>query len=48
MRNIVVHIYLGIDVGELVKTARDDLPILIDALEAALAKWPPPRGDTAP
>jgi uncharacterized protein with HEPN domain len=48
MRNIVVHIYWGIDVGELVKTARDDLPILIDALEAALAKWPPPRGDTAP
>jgi uncharacterized protein with HEPN domain len=28
MRNIVVHVYWGIDLGELVKTARDDLPPL--------------------
>jgi uncharacterized protein with HEPN domain len=41
MRNIVVHVYWGIDVGELVKTARDDLPVLIAALESALAAWPP-------
>ncbi len=41
MRNIVVHVYWGIDRGELVKTARDDLPVLIAALEAALASWPP-------
>jgi uncharacterized protein with HEPN domain len=40
MRNIVVHVYWGIDLGELVKTARDDLPILITALESALAAWP--------
>lgn len=40
MRNIVVHVYRGIDHGELVKTARDDLPVLIAALEAALAAWP--------
>lgn len=40
MRNIVVHVYWGIDLGELVKTARDDLPALISALEAALAAWP--------
>ena len=40
MRNIVVHMYWGIDLGELVKTARDDLPVLITALHAALAAWP--------
>ena len=40
MRNIVVHVYWGIDLGELVKTARDDLPVLIASLEAALAAWP--------
>ena len=40
MRNIVVHVYWGVDLGELVKTARDDLPVLIEALEAALAAWP--------
>lgn len=40
MRNIVVHVYWGIDLRELVKTARDDLPALIAALEAALAAWP--------
>lgn len=41
MRNIVVHVYWGIDLGELVKTARDDLPALIEALESAAAAWPP-------
>ena len=40
MRNIVVHVYWGIDLRELVKTARDDLPPLIASLEAALAAWP--------
>ena len=40
MRNIVVHVYWGIDVTELVKTARDDLPGLISTLESALAAWP--------
>jgi uncharacterized protein with HEPN domain len=40
MRNIVVHVYWGIDLGELVKTARVDLPVLIAALDAALAAWP--------
>lgn len=40
MRNIVVHVYWGIDLAELVKTARDDLPTLTAALEAALAAWP--------
>ncbi len=41
MRNIVVHVYWGIDLSELVKTARDDLPVLVAALEAALTTWPP-------
>lgn len=40
MRNIVVHVYWGIDVGELVKSVRDDLPALILALERAMADWP--------
>lgn len=40
MRNIVVHVYWGIDLAELVKTVQEDLPGLIAALEVALAKWP--------
>lgn len=40
MRNIVVHVYWGIDMAELVKTANDDLPTFIAALEASLASWP--------
>jgi uncharacterized protein with HEPN domain len=36
MRNIVVHVYWGIDVRELVKTVNDDLPVLVAALERAL------------
>lgn len=40
MRNIIVHVYWGIDIAELVKTVRDDLPNLEAALGAALSKWP--------
>lgn len=32
MRNMVVHVYWGIDLHELVKTTREDLPPLIAAL----------------
>jgi uncharacterized protein with HEPN domain len=39
MRNIVVHVYWGIDIAELVKTTRDDLPALMIALESALSNW---------
>ena len=46
MRNIIVHVYWGIDLAELVKTVRDDLPVLVNALESALAAWPPPEGPT--
>ena len=42
MRNIVVHVYWGIDLVELIKTTREDLPPLIMALEEALARWPEP------
>ncbi len=38
MRNIVVHVYWGIDLGELVKTVRHDLPDLIAALDRILGK----------
>ncbi|MGD9790218.1 MAG: DUF86 domain-containing protein [Phycisphaerales bacterium] len=41
MRNIVVHVYWGIDVAQLVATVRNDLPALIVALEQALAACPP-------
>lgn len=40
MRNIVVHVYWGIDTAELVKTAYDDIPALIVALDRSLASWP--------
>jgi len=40
MRNIVVHVYWGIDLAQLAKTTRDDLPGLIAALDVALANWP--------
>jgi len=40
MRNIVVHVYWGVDLVELVKTAKDDLPVLIAELQSALAAWP--------
>jgi uncharacterized protein with HEPN domain len=42
MRNIVVHVYWGIDVGALVASVHGDLPDLIASLEAALASWPEP------
>lgn len=37
MRNIIVHVYWGIDVTELVKTTRDDLPSLIETIDRALS-----------
>lgn len=38
MRNTVVHVYWGIDLHELVKTTRDDLPPLITALRKTLGQ----------
>lgn len=40
MRNILVHVYWGVDLDRVWKTATDDLPPLIAALEAALRGWP--------
>ena len=36
-RNLLIHEYDGIDLSDVYKTARDDLPILIPQLEAILA-----------
>jgi uncharacterized protein with HEPN domain len=39
MRNTVVHVYWGIDMDEVVRTCRDDLPGFIAAMETALVQW---------
>lgn len=39
-RSIVVHVYWGVDLNQIVKTIRDDLPALVQALESALSEWP--------
>ena len=46
-RNILVHVYWGIDAEQVWKMATQDVPVLIAAVEAALADWPlpePPEG----
>ena len=40
MRNIVVHVYWGIDMTALVATVRSDLPSLIHSLERVLRSNP--------
>jgi uncharacterized protein with HEPN domain len=40
MRNILVHVYWGMDLDQIWQTARDDLEPLIRAIESALATWP--------
>ncbi len=42
MRNVLVHVYWGVDRDRLWATARDDLPALIADLEAAVLDWPLP------
>lgn len=42
MRHVLVHVYWGVDRDRLWKTATDDLPTLIAALEDACANWPLP------
>jgi uncharacterized protein with HEPN domain len=42
MRNILVHVYWGVDLDRVWKTAIEDLPVLATALEAALDEWPEP------
>lgn len=40
MRNIIVHMYWGIDLNQLVATVHTDLPMLVPALEAAIRQRP--------
>lgn len=40
MRNILVHEYGRVDVEEVWRTVRDDLPALVTALEALLPTAP--------
>lgn len=48
MRNVLVHVYWGVDFDRLWKTATEDIPQLTKALESATADWPlpdPPSGE---
>jgi uncharacterized protein with HEPN domain len=42
MRNILVHVYWGVDLDRIWQTGVEDLPILIQGLEEALSLWPEP------
>jgi len=39
MRNILVHVYWGIDRDRVWDTVRGDLPALVSAIRAALSQW---------
>lgn len=39
-RNILVHVYWGIDSDQLWRMAVEDVPVLITALEEAFESWP--------
>ncbi|MBU6413204.1 MAG: DUF86 domain-containing protein [Planctomycetes bacterium] len=43
MRNVLVHVYWGIDRKRLWATAIGDVPVLIAAIEAAVVNWPLPE-----
>jgi len=43
MRHILVHVYWGVDLDRLWRTAKEDIPVLIAALERATADWPLPK-----
>jgi uncharacterized protein with HEPN domain len=43
MRNVLVHVYWGIDRPRLWATAIQDVPVLIRAIEAAVVNWPLPE-----
>ena len=46
MRHVLVHVYWGVDLDRLWVTATDDVPLLIQALEAACKDWPLPEPPT--
>lgn len=39
MRHVLVHVYWGVDNGQLRHTATVDVPVLLAAVEAALERW---------
>jgi uncharacterized protein with HEPN domain len=43
MRYILVHVYWGVDRDRLWRTAAEDVPVLIAALEQATTDWPLPE-----
>ena len=47
MRNVLVHVYWGVDHDRLWSTATEDVPVLIAALEAACKDWPLPEPPAA-
>jgi len=46
-RNILVHVYWGIDADQVWKMAVEDVPLLIATLEAAFESWPLPEPPAA-
>lgn len=40
MRHVLVHVYWGVDRNRVWKTATEDVPVLVSALESAFAGWP--------
>jgi uncharacterized protein with HEPN domain len=40
MRNVLIHVYWGVDFDRLWKTVTDELPSLLSMLEAAAKDWP--------
>lgn len=43
MRHVLVHVYWGVDLDRMWKTAVDDIPTLIGSLERACTVWPMPE-----
>ena len=40
MRNLLIHVYWGVDFDRLWKTVTEELPLLLAMLEAATKDWP--------
>ena len=44
MRNVLIHVYWGVDFDRLWKTVADELPALLAMLEVATQDWPADTG----
>ena len=44
MRNVLIHVYWGVDFDRLWKTVAEELPALLAMLEAATKDWPADPG----